>query len=283
GGNVGPNKPVVALVLLGCAAWATQASAAAPPAPPRFEALSNSEAWKRLPREEPPLPAWARTLAESLPRTTGHMLALDHLHRAGNPLDAKLHGKLRWVAADVNRCDYAKRYAEFDLKRAGVTAESIKALAGDLKKLPKEDRAAIQFARKMSRAAHTVTDEEMAELIRLFGEKKVVAMVHTLAYASFQDRVLIALGVEVEDGGPLPPLDFRVGQGNSTKSTAPARPAWDTVREAKAPQESEKPEWRTLEFAAVRKLLEAQKERKARIKPPPSDSLAKLPPDVRKR
>jgi alkylhydroperoxidase family enzyme len=283
GGDVAANKTVVALLLFSCAAWATQASAAAPPVAPRFETLSNSQAWKLLPREEPPLPAWARTLAESLPRTTGHLLALDHLHRAGGPLDVDLRGKLRWAAADVNHCDYAKRYAEFDLKRAGVSADAIKALAGDLKKLPQKERAAVQFARKMSRAAHTVTDDEMAELIRLFGEKKVVAMVHALAWANFQDRLLVALGVEVEKGGPLPPLEFRVAQGDSTKSAAPARPEWESVRAAKVADEKAKPDWRSLEFADVRKLLEAQKERKTRIKPPPADSLAKLPPDVRSR
>jgi hypothetical protein len=211
------------------------------------------------------------------------MLALDHLHRAASPLDAGLRGKLRWVVADVNRCDYSKRYAEFDLKRTDVTADAIKALAGDLKKLPEKERAAVRFARKMSKAAHTVTDDEMAELIRLYGEKTVVAMVHALAYANFQDRLLIGLGVEVEEGGPLPPLEFRVARGDSTKTDAPARPAWEAVRAAKVDEEKVKPDWRSLEFANVRKLLEAQKERKARIKPPPADSLSKLPPDVRSR
>jgi alkylhydroperoxidase family enzyme len=268
---------------LALALVATTASAAAPPSPARFDELSSAQAWKHLPREEPPLPVWARTLAASQPRTTALLLALDHLHRADCPLDAALRGKLRWVAADTNRCDYAKRYAEFDLKRAGVKAEAVAALAGDLKKLPKEERAAVLFARKMSRDASSVTDDEMAELIRLFGEKKVVAMVHVLAFANFQDRLFLALGCEVEEGGPFAPVPIRVPPADPSKSLAPARPPWKQVREAKVAEEKTALDWRPLELPQVRKTLEAQKERKTRIKPPPKDSLAKLPPEVRRR
>src|SRR4051812_25891975 len=95
------------------AAWCGLATAEGdtPPAP-RFPALSNEEAWKQLPREEPPLPAWARTLVRPLPRTTAAMLELDHLHRADTPLGAAPAGKLRWAAADVLGCEYGRRCAE---------------------------------------------------------------------------------------------------------------------------------------------------------------------------
>src|SRR5262249_17660260 len=56
----------------------------------------NSEAWKFLPPADKgagqPLPAWARTLARTLPRTTAALLELDYLHRAKSPLDPKLRG-----------------------------------------------------------------------------------------------------------------------------------------------------------------------------------------------
>ena len=76
--------------------------------------LSNDDAWSRFPgtpaRPEP-LPAWARMLAGGLPRTTAAMLNLDALHRAGDPLDPGLRGRLRRAAADVNHCGYAKAAA----------------------------------------------------------------------------------------------------------------------------------------------------------------------------
>src|SRR5207302_1428453 len=117
---------------------------------PRFPLLSSGEAWARLPRAEPALPAWARALAGSLPGTTSRMLELDHLHRAANPLGPALAGKLRWAAADAIGCGYARRYAEADLRRAGAWDGSLEQARG----LPKAERAALAFARQLTRAAH---------------------------------------------------------------------------------------------------------------------------------
>ena len=94
------------LVLLG-----GLATAAAPPPRSRFPALSSDETFDRIRKEAAPLPGWSRMLAGSLPRTTSLMLALDHAHRAENPLDPALRAKLRWLAADANRCDYSRRRA----------------------------------------------------------------------------------------------------------------------------------------------------------------------------
>src|SRR5262245_22976342 len=164
----------------------------------RVPALKDKQAWKRLPPAAKgtgqPLPVWARMLAGTLPRTTAAMLELDYLHRARSPLDARLRGKMRWVAAHANRCAYTQAYAAADLRRAGVEDKTIRALAGDFAGLPAPEKAALAFARKMTAAAHTVSDEEVAGLIKHYGEKQVVAMVLRLAYANFQDRLVSALG-----------------------------------------------------------------------------------------
>src|SRR5579871_2128056 len=142
--------------------WAVLSAAAGPPVKPFFAPLSNDEAWERLPRANPPLPAWARTLAASLPRTTMAMLELDHLHRANNPLGPVLAGKLRWMSAHAIGCSYAEHCAEADLRRAGLSQKEFKRLAGDLRDVPAAERSALSFARKLSRAGYTVTDEEVA-------------------------------------------------------------------------------------------------------------------------
>jgi alkylhydroperoxidase family enzyme len=265
------------LVLLG-AVWA---GAAPPEEKPRFGALSNEDAWKRLPRQEPPLPAWARVLAESLPRTTALMLELDHVHRAQNPLGPVLSGKLRWVAADANRCDYAKRYAEADLRKAGLKDGDLKKLAGDHRDLPEPERAALAFARKLSLAAHTVSDDEVFALLRHFGPERTTAIVHTLAHANFQHRVFLALGVAVEPGGPLPPLETRFDQKGKPK--VPPRPPWEQARAAKAVSSDLRPDWLQRNLADVRKAVEGQKERSSRIPVPGPERLEKLPPEVKAR
>jgi hypothetical protein len=72
-------------VFLPSLARAQDSPAAQPSKPaPRMPALDSDETWQQLPRQKPPLPIWARTLARRSPRTTGAMFELDYLHRAGS-------------------------------------------------------------------------------------------------------------------------------------------------------------------------------------------------------
>ena len=146
------------------------------------------------------LPAWARMLAGPLPLTTARMLELDALHRSGDRLDPKLRGLARWAAADANRCEYSKAVACADLRRSGVSQVEVQALGGDMSALSPGERAACAFARKMMREAHAVTDDEVKQLLHLFGEERVVALVLLLAHASFQDRIFLAANVQPETG-----------------------------------------------------------------------------------
>jgi alkylhydroperoxidase family enzyme len=191
--------------------------------PLRTAALSNEEAWKKLPRAEQgagqPLPVWARVLAATMPHTTAAMLELDYQHRAESPLDAKLRARMRWTAAHALHCAYSQAYATADLRRAGAGPDEVRALAGDPATLPEAERGPLVFARKMAVEPHAVTDAEVARLIQRHGEKQVVAMVLLVAHAGFQDRLLWALDLPVEAGGPLGPdanvLDgFAAGAGD---------------------------------------------------------------------
>ena len=124
-------------------------------------------------RVDPPLPAWARTLMVSLPRTTAAMLELDYLHRVTNPLGSVLAGKLRWEAADAMDCEYFRRTAEADLRRAGLQDSELKKfLAHDRADLPQPERAAVAFARQLTVAAHAVTDEQVANLLASYGPEQ---------------------------------------------------------------------------------------------------------------
>jgi hypothetical protein len=129
-----------------------------------------------------------------------------------------------------------------------------------------EDRALCAFARKLTLAAYSVADEEMAALIKKYGPEKVVAMVHTVAHANFQCRIFLALRVRVEDGGPFPPLDVRPAA--KAKATAPSRPPWKTVATARArPDAKFRPGWRPLTIEQAEAALEEQKARKPRLAP----------------
>jgi alkylhydroperoxidase family enzyme len=252
----------------------------------RVPVPDNKEAWRRLPAAEKgagqPLPAWARALAPSLPRTTAAMLELDYLHRARSPLDPKLRGKLRWVAARANRCAYTEAYAAADLRRAGVGENALRALAGDFAGLPAADQAALTFARKMTRAADTVTDAEVARLIKLYGEKQVVAMVLLLAHANFQDRLAGTLGLAVEEGGPLPPREFRF-RATGTRPAAVPRDKPKARPEPAADRVADR-DWLALNHADLKKAMDRQKARQPRVRVPSWEEVRKqLPSGYRRK
>jgi alkylhydroperoxidase family enzyme len=240
----------------------------------RLPMLTNEDAWKRLPGAPgtvQPLPAWARQLAGPLPLTTAQMLELDALHRTGDRLDPKLRALVRWAAADANRCDYARAYAAADLRRAGVTEAELPAYTGDPSRLPPAERAAAAFARKMMRQAHAVTDAEVKQLLKFFGEERVVAVVALLAHAAFQDRLLLAVNAQVEPGGPLPPLTVRFARPEPkppAKGKAPGTKAEKAGPGAPATAASQ--EWLGLQAG-----LDKQRARAGRIRVPSRDEVLK--------
>jgi alkylhydroperoxidase family enzyme len=240
-----------------------------PPAPKsaeRLPMLDNEQAWKRLPGAPAtvePLPAWARMLAGPMPLTTARMLELDALHRTGNRLDPRLCGLARWAAADANGCEYARAAAVADLRRAGLGAAEVPALTGEASRLSPEERATAAFARKMMRAAHAVTDEDVKQLLQFFGEERVVALVALLAHASFQDRILLATRAQVEPGGPLPPLT-----ASFARPKPPAAPSAQTA--AVTTNAAAGTEWLALQQA-----LDQQRARAGRIRVPSREEVLK--------
>jgi hypothetical protein len=253
---------VAALAISSVPAFGQPNSAASP----RFPIVGNDDAWQQLTPARPALPAWARTLIVSLPRTTGGMLELDSLHRAKNPLGPVLAGKLRWAAADTIGCAYSRQSAEADLKRASISDSDLKHWKAG-RRLPPADRLAREFARKLTEAAYTVTDDEFARLVEHFGANRVVAMVHTLALANFQNRIFLALGVDAEPGGPLPPFDVPLDAQKRMQISPPERPPLPEIKDALAAISP--PAWRAIAFDELQTTLESQKNRKGRLQAPP--------------
>jgi alkylhydroperoxidase family enzyme len=245
----------------------------------RVPLLEDGAAWKRLPclgRDRgKPLPSWARALAGPLPRTTAALLELDHLHRAASPLDAKLRARVRWVAARANGCAYTQAAALADLRRAGATAAEVKALqAGDQGKLPAQERAALAFAQKLTLAADSVSDEEVKSLRARYGDGNVVALVQLLAYANFQDRLVLSLGLPAEPGGPLAPLEVRLDRRGA--SAPPPRKA--LAGKSGARKSALPPGWDGVDFPSLQKEMERQRARPPRIRVPTWEEVKKQLP-----
>ena len=255
--------------LTACAAFAQP-----PGLPP---ASSDDDAWAKLPpkAKNPALPVWARMLAEPLPKTTSRMLELDYLHRAENPLGPVLAAKIRWVVADAIGCKYAIASANADLVRTGIV------LAGGQFKLaaelPKDEAAALAFARKLTRAGHTITDDEFAELLQHYGPEKTTAIVHTVAYANFHNRIVLGIGVPA-DSPPTPPVPVKFESDALAGTPAPARPSWDNLKTAKGEGPAVRIEWTAGNFNDLGQTLDEQKARKLRIPLPDPSRFETLAP-----
>src|SRR5262249_48816988 len=148
----------------------------------------------------------------------------------------------------------------------GATEEEVKTLTG-AGTWPEAERDALGFARKMTLAAATVTDAEVKRLRECYGDVAVVAMVQLLAYANFQDRLLLSLDLPVEAGGPLPPVQVRFAKGTPVPVVPPrVRPAAATSEDNwKGPADAD---WTKLDFDYLQKQMEDQRGREPRIPVP---------------
>lgn len=251
----------------------------------RLAVLDDAAAWQRLPKVENEvtdrrLPVWARAFAGASPRTTAVMLEQDYVFRTSDAFDPKLRAKMRWVAARANRCEYSQAYAVADLRRLGVSESEIARLRESFAELPERERAALEFARQMTRDASQVTDDEFARLVKQFDEPTVVAMVLQMAFANFQDRLLLALNAAVEPDGPLPPLQVRF------EPTKPGEKIEPAPRPAAQPTEIQRDvlrvipdaDWKSQAFEQLQSQLQSQRARQPRVGVPTwSDVHSRLP------
>ena len=227
---------------------------------PRLPLLSNSHAWRALPRESTTqeiLPAWARMLAGVLPLTTARAIELDAMHRSGDRLNPRLRALARWSAADANRCEYGRAMAAADFAREGGTAD-ISVISSNPGRLTTVERLVVQFSRRMMTEAYSITDAEVAELLAALGEERLMALVLLLAHASYQDRIFLAFGTPPETTVP-PPVSTRF------RLPRAALPATHSTSHRGEPAEVTNV---TKEWVRLRDQLAKQKERAGRIRIP---------------
>lgn len=247
--------------------------------------LDDDACWKRMPRADrgagQPLPNWAKAVAVHLPRTAAAMLELDRAHRMQSPLDAQLRAKMRYIVARANRCEYSQTYALADLRRCGGDGAAISLLTGDPAAWPEADREPLEFARLLTVAAPTISDGLFERLRSRYGDRGVAAMVLLAAYGNFQDRIVLGLGLPLEEGGPLPPLDVQFAPGAFQRAAIiPEQPAPAELLASGANVVEHPSEWTELTYPELQNRLEKQRARTPRLPVPSWEEVApKLPAD----
>lgn len=275
-------------IVIGSAATACLAAddPRAASAKPRFRMLSNQEAWQLLPPATQgsgaPLPTWARILVAELPRGTAALLQLDLAQRTQSPVAPGLRATMRWVAAHANRCEYAQVEAAADALRAGVSPTYFSNLQkGDFQQWSQREQAALTFARKMTLDSDSVTDEEFAGLVSQFGDRQAASMVLLMAYANFQDRLLLALGAPLELDKPLAPVDIKFPAESFVVKTTP--PPVPTKMPLPKPTGKDSvvddADWAAISYDALQSRLESQRLKPTRLPIPVWSEVARNLPD----
>ncbi len=239
----------------------------------RLPMVSQEDVWKLLPPCEygsgQPVPDWARVLITSMPYTTASMLELDTIYRTSEELDPGFRARLRWTAANANCCEYTRQYAVSDMKRAGMSDEQVVRFIADNAVSSTEEQLALQFVRDLTRQAWQITDEQFAALASDYGEPGAMAIVLQSAYANFQDRMMLTLGVTVEPDGPLAPLNVRFATVAADQKIAMTRPELPDPSAMPAPKLDIPEDWTTaFSFDQLQSGMVKQKTRPERISIP---------------
>jgi hypothetical protein len=209
------------------------------------------------------------------------MLEMDYLQRAGTPLDAMLRAKIRWVAARTNGSRYSEACAQADLIRAGGTAADLSMISASPERLSGKERRAFEFARRLCEAAYEVTDADVEALLADWGPEQLTAVVLTLAYANFQDRLFQSLGIEAEAGDALLPPNIRFDWEalKDRPLAVPLRNAPDPLSDvADVPSHVDDAAWQSAPLDILRNGLSSQKLRAPRIPIPPDDVVERQTP-----
>lgn len=248
--------------------------------------LSDADAWKLLPEATrgsgQPLPSWARMMVRDFPRTTAAFLQLDLAQRTKSPIPAGLRAAMRWVSASTNRCEYAAAYALADARRIGVESGKLKGLIeAGFPGWSAAERAALEFARKMTADSDSVTDAEFADLVKHFGDKQAASMVLLMAYSNYQDRLLLCLGAPIEPGGPLPPVDVFFPPQAFVVETTPPPPLNKSPLPAPTGSDlvTDDAGWQSTTYDELQRRLESQRQKPTRLRIPSWDEVARNLPE----
>ncbi|HMP78304.1 MAG TPA: hypothetical protein PKD54_02520 [Pirellulaceae bacterium] len=242
----------------------------------RLPKVSQEEMAEMLGLESGEFPSWARVLATSLPKTTLSMLELDAVHRMRNPLGTELAARLRLAVAAEMDCPYAAVLARHDLYRV-ANSETIDLMAEE-----KFMDVGEAFARRLTSSASHITDAEFQRVVDHYGVETTVAIVHTVAYANFQNRLFCALGLTADDSNQGVVQPVRV-EGGAEVAT-PARPDWESIFQQ--PQRAvpvARPKWSHHGFAEIELSVQSQMDRVPRVPLPPDELIDRLPEPARSR
>ncbi len=117
----------------------------------------------------------------------------------GRSLDRKLYEEIYLCISLLNRCEYCTQHHLAASKKAGLGPEDWQALQkGDFSRFPEKNQVALRYSSKLTKDAHSATDEDFAELKKHFADPEIVDLHLLIGLVNFTNRVTGPLALEVE-------------------------------------------------------------------------------------
>lgn len=195
-----PGRDAWKRPVLGSRREAEEALAACRRRKPRIPLVTEEAARALLPADWPkkPLPQWVRLLA-NFPKAG--IARADSLRRAEEKggLKPRLKAQMAWIAARHDRAWYALGQAKHRLRSLGLSEDAIYRLDGPWEKFTPAERAAFHLARTLTVNPSAVTDEDIADLRKLYSDRQVAELIYQVCNAAFFDRLTEACGLPLEE------------------------------------------------------------------------------------
>jgi alkylhydroperoxidase family enzyme len=185
---------------LGTREEAEQALAACRKRQPRISLATEDAARALLPTDWPkgPLPQWVRLLANFPKAGIGRVVSLRLAEQKGS-LSPRLKAQIAWIAARHDRAWYALGQAKCRLQSLGISDDEIYRLDSSWDSYSPAERTVFSLARKLTVHPHSVGDEDIAALRKLYSDRQVAELVYQLCNAAFFDRLTEACGLQLEE------------------------------------------------------------------------------------
>ncbi|WP_337175660.1 hypothetical protein [Paludisphaera sp.] len=88
---------------------------------------------------------------------------------------------LFWIVSRANNCTYCQGHQEVKLTNDGVTEDTIAALDGDWSEFPPAERAAFEFARKLTYEPHALADADIDRLRPHYNDLQILEILMTVS------------------------------------------------------------------------------------------------------
>lgn len=117
----------------------------------------------------------------------------------GRSLDRKLYELIYLRVSFINGCHYCTQHHVASSRRVGLSREDWSALkAGDYSRYNEKEKAALDYAEKLTRTPHEVSDDDLDILKRHFSEAEIVDLHLLTGLANLTNRFTDPLGLELE-------------------------------------------------------------------------------------